>query len=229
MAPAMRLCLLAAAVVVQVNAQCALPSGLSGNTPDKNNRNFVNCHGRLRLSGIRMVDESGNYVQLQGMSSHGLHWYPQCYSKDSIQFLVEHWGINVFRASMYVGEGGYATDPSVKNKLKDVVQWCKELGIYVIIDWHMLSPGNPLDPVYSGASAFFAEVSNQYQNDPNVLYEICNEPNYVDWATVKRYADGIINTIRANDPNGLILVGTPTWSQEIDKPASNPVAKAFNV
>ncbi|KAJ9450525.1 Endoglucanase Z [Diplonema papillatum] len=81
----------------------------------------------------------------------------------------------------------------------------------------------------SGASAFFAEVSNQYQNDPNVLYEICNEPNYVDWATVKRYADGIINTIRANDPNGLILVGTPTWSQEIDKPASNPVAKAFNV
>ena len=78
-----------------------------------------------------------------GMSSHGIHWFADCYSLDSIRFLVENWGINVFRAAMYIGENGYASRPELKQKVEEIVDWCKQLGIYVIIDWHVLTPGNP--------------------------------------------------------------------------------------
>ena len=36
----------------------------------------------------------------------------------------------------------------------------------------------------------------KYKNKTHVLYEICNEPNYVDWPVVKSYADSIISVIR---------------------------------
>ena len=79
------------------------------------------------------------------MSSHGLHWFASCYTKESIKYLAEHWGINLFRAAMYIGEGGYASNKSPAALLKNIVQWCKELGIYVMIDWHVLTPGDPND------------------------------------------------------------------------------------
>ena len=50
-------------------------------------------------------------------------------------------------------------------------------GLYVIVDWHVLSPGNPNDPLYQGADAFFAEVAKKYGKYPNIIYEIMNEPN----------------------------------------------------
>jgi endoglucanase len=48
--------------------------------------------------------------------------------------------------------------------------------MYVIVDWHILSDGNPLANE-DAAKAFFAEVSERYKGSPNVIYEICNEPN----------------------------------------------------
>ena len=159
-----------------------------------------------------------------GMSSHGLHWFDNCYTKESISYQVKHWGINVFRAAMYIGEGGYASRPELKQKVKDIVQWCKELGIYVVIDWHVLTPGNPSASTYSGAEAFFEEMATLYKDESHVIYEIANEPNNVDWPTVKAYHDRIIPKIRAIDPETIIIAGTTTWSQDIHLAAANPVA-----
>jgi len=64
-----------------------------------------------------------------------------------------------------------------------------------------------------------------------VLYEICNEPNGsgVTWETIRPYANAVIKAIRANDPDAVILVGTPTWSQDVDSVAADPVAEPANV
>eukprot|EP01060_Flectonema_neradi_P041724 TRINITY_DN99_c0_g1_i13.p1 TRINITY_DN99_c0_g1~~TRINITY_DN99_c0_g1_i13.p1 ORF type:complete len:1453 (+),score=369.44 TRINITY_DN99_c0_g1_i13:47-4405(+) len=213
-------------------SNCAMPAGVPSDPAPVNNRDFVACHGKLSLggsSGLQLVDENGDAVQLIGMSSHGLHWFPNCYTKESITFLVENWGINLFRAAMYVGEGGYASNPSVKDTVKDIVQWCKELGIYAMIDWHMLSPGNPNDATYSGAADFWREMATLYKDEKHVLYEVANEPNGVGWSEVKQYHDGIIDVIRAVDSETIIICGTPTWSQDIDQAAANPVAKPYNV
>jgi len=170
-----------------------MPVGTPNSVPDKNNKGFVNCHGKLSVEGVQLIDEHGQAVQLMGMSSHGLHWFPNCYSKESIQHLVERWGINLFRAAMYVGEGGYSEQPSLKTIVKNIVQWCKELGIYVMIDWHVLTPGDPNAATYDGAVSFFVEMATEYKDEKHVLFEICNEPNGVQWSTVKTYADGVIS------------------------------------
>ena len=58
-----------------------------------------------------------------------------------------------------------------------------------------------------------------------MLYEICNEPNGgTSWADVKAYAERIIPVIRENSPDAVVIVGTPTWSQDVDAAAANPLA-----
>lgn len=101
--------------------------------------------------------------------------------------------------------------------------------MYCIIDWHILSDGNP-NQYKDGAKEFFKKMSEKYKNHKNVLYEICNEPNGgASWSDVKSYADEIISVIRSNDNDGIIIVGTPTWSQDVDVVAANPVSNPHNV
>ncbi len=191
----------------------------------------VSQYGQLQVIGSQLSSQSGDPVVLRGVSSHGLHWYGEFVNKDSIEWLMKDWCITIFRASMYTGEGGYIEDPSVKEKLFEAVDACIDLGLYVIIDWHMLEERNPMS-IKTEAIAFFDEVSKKYGEYPNVLYEIMNEPNgrNVTWNQhCKPYAEELISTIRANDPDNIIIVGNPRWSsfpQEVmDSPLTGDYAK----
>ena len=67
-------------------------------------------------------------------------------------------------------------------------------------------------------------MAEKYKNQSNILYEICNEPNGgTSWTQVKSYAEAVIKEIRAIDANAIILIGTPTWSQDADIAAKNPI------
>lgn len=217
------------------DASCAFPAGVPKTAASVDNRGFAVSHGKLAVVGPQLVDESGKAVQLMGMSSHGLHWFPACYTRDSVKYLAQHWGINVYRAAMYIGEGGYASRKSVLDSVKDIVDWCEELGIYVMIDWHVLTPGDPnhwltgAGRSEANALEFWKDIAKLYKDKKHVLYEICNEPNGVEWGLVKSYADNVIAAIRSVDPDTVILVGTPTWSQDIHLAAANPVAQPHNV
>ncbi|MFN2747356.1 MULTISPECIES: cellulase family glycosylhydrolase [Bacillus] len=182
----------------------------------------VSVNGQLKLKGTQLVNQNGKAVQLKGISSHGLQWYGDYVNKDTLKWLRDDWGINVFRAAMYTAEGGYIDNPSVKNKVKEAVEAAKELGIYVIIDWHILSDGNP-NQNKAKAKEFFKEMSSLYGNTPNVIYEIANEPNGgVNWnSDIKPYAEDVISVIRKNDPNNIVIVGTGTWSQDVNDAADN--------
>merc|ERR1711988_2100034 len=133
------------------------------------------------------------------------------------------------RAAMYVGEGGYSVKPELKTTVTNIVQWCKELGIYVMIDWHVLTPGDPNAGTYSGAVPFFEDMARAYKDEKHVLFEICNEPNGVQWSTVKTYADRVITAVRAIDPSTVVIVGTPTWSQDIHEARKDPVSRPENI
>lgn len=176
----------------------------------------VAINGKLKVVGTHLVNECGNAVQLRGMSSHGVQWFQNCYTTSSLNTLATDWGIDVFRIALYVRERGYINNPSYwKTWIDSIVRKCGNLGIYCVIDWHMLSPGDPNANI-SEARDFWLYMSAKHAADKHVLYEICNEPNGVSWATVKTYANNIIPAIRANDPSTIIIVGTPTWSQDVD-------------
>lgn len=190
----------------------------------------VQKHGQLSVSGANIVDKNGNKFQLIGMSTHGLGWFPDAVSKSSFQVFRDDWGCNAIRLAMYIEEswGGseslYLAQPQKNYDLVTKgIDSCIDLGMYVVVDWHVLNPGNPATHT-EDAKKFFASIAKQYADYPNIIYEICNEPNGTDWATVKKYAEAVIAEIRKYDKDAIIICGTPTWSQEIDKAQSNPLS-----
>lgn len=183
--------------------------------------------GKLKVEGTHLVDADGNIVQLRGISTHGIAWFPEYVNYESFRALKEEFGANVIRLAMYTGEsGGYCTDgdrENLKKLVENGVNYATELDMYVIIDWHILSDGNP-NTYKAEAISFFDEMSEKYAGNDHVIYEICNEPNgSTDWADVKAYAREVIAVIRANHRDAVILVGTPSWSQEVDKAAADPI------
>lgn len=99
--------------------------------------------------------------------------------------MVEVWKASVIRIAMYVNEQGYNTNPSYwRGKVQEMVDWSGQLGVYVLIDWHVLTPGNPNDGSYNGAEEFWRFIANNNKGKDHVLYEIANEPNGVDWNTI---------------------------------------------
>ena len=189
--------------------------------------------GALSVEGTKLVDDNGNGVQLKGISTHGLAWYPDYVNEDCIRQLKEEWGANVFRLAMYTAEyGGFCSGgdkESLKALVKDGVKYATDNDMYVIIDWHILSDGNP-NTYLEDAKGFFEEMSEEYADYTNVLYEICNEPNGgTSWSDVKSYAEEVIEVIRENDEGGIILVGTPNWSQYVEQAAADPIEGYDNV
>ena len=191
------------------------------------NKTFVENHGALKVDGANLVDKNGNKVQLYGMSTHGIAWFPDYVNYDTFKYLRDEWGNNCIRLAMYTEEYAGYTSGGDKNKLKELVSngvdYATDLGLYVIIDWHILNDQTPMRHK-DEAKDFFDEMSKKYKDYDNVIYEICNEPNgQGTWDEITRYANEVIPVIRANDPDAIILVGTPTWSQEVDKPAASPL------
>jgi len=181
----------------------------------------VEEHGNLKVLKGKVVDKNGNSFVLQGMSSHGIVWFPNFINKHSIQMTKEN-GANVFRVAMYTEEyGGYTTGENEKQNSKKIMYEAVDnaigLDMYAIIDWHILNDANP-QKHKTEAISFFDEVSKKYANNPAVIYEICNEPHGVSWKNdIKPYAQEIIPVIRKNSPNSIIIVGTNTWSQDVDE------------
>lgn len=184
----------------------------------------VAVNGKLKVSGTKMVNECGYTVQLHGMSTHGPQWFGNCICEEAVQTMVDDWNINIFRYAMYVQEQGYITNPSMwRSEIDKYADLCEQLGIYYIIDWHVLNPGNP-NANLNEAIEFWDYMSKKHASKKHILYEICNEPNGVQWGTVKEYAEKIISTIRKNDPNTVVIVGTPTWSQDVDAASQNKLS-----
>ncbi len=184
-------------------------------------------HGKLAVRGTQLVDEAGNPVQLRGMSTHGMAWFPDYVNEDTFRTLRDDWHANCVRLALYTAEyNGYCEGGDqtyLKGLVDKGVSAATNLGMYVIIDWHVLHDQSPT--VYQWqATEFFREMSQKYAGHNNVIYEICNEPNgWGQWQQVKSYAEAVIPVIRENDPDAVIIVGTPTWSQDVDQAAADPL------
>lgn len=194
---------------------------------------YPSSSGALHVEGSQLIDSNGKAIQLRGISTHGLAWFPQYVNEDAFRQFRQEWNMNVIRLAMYTAEyGGYSTGgdkEALKNLIRKGVQYATDQDMYVIIDWHILSDNNP--NIYkSDAKSFFEQMSKEFAGHNNVIYEICNEPNSgTSWEEVKSYAEEVIPVIRNNDSDAVIIVGTPNWSQYVDKAAANPITKYNNI
>ncbi|WP_434739611.1 cellulase family glycosylhydrolase [Micromonospora sp. SH-82] len=169
-------------------------------------------NGQLRVCGNQLCNRYGRPIQLRGMSTHGIQWYSQCVNDASLDALATDWRADVLRISMYIQEDGYETNPRLfTDRVHDYIERATARGMYAIVDWHMLTPGDPNHNL-ARARTFFTEIAQRHKDKTNILYEVANEPNGVSWSSIKSYAEQIIPVIRAQDPDGVVLVGTRAWS-----------------
>lgn len=191
--------------------------------PKIEKNNLVSYNGKLKLNGVDLVNQYNEKIQLKGISTHGLQWYAKYANKEVMRQLRDEWHANVFRIAMYTEENGYIQNKELKNKVYEIVDYAIDLDIYIIIDWHILSDNNP-NIHKNEALEFFGEVSKKYKDIPNVIFEICNEPNgNATWNNdIKPYAIDVIKEIR-NNSDGIIIVGTGTWSQDLIDAANSPL------
>ena len=190
----------------------------------KNPSSGVSYHGALSVIDGVLVDQYGEPIQLRGVSSHGILWYPQFGNYRSVETLRDV-GANVFRIAMYTTEGrGYDMYPDeAKLTLRCTLENVLGADMYAIVDWHVLKEGNP-NVFLEEAMGFFDEISSIYADEPGVIYEICNEPNGgTSWDDIKAYANQVIPVIRKNAPDAIILVGTPNYSVKIEEAANDPL------
>ncbi|MEV6310057.1 cellulase family glycosylhydrolase [Streptomyces sp. NPDC051840] len=172
----------------------------------------VDVNGQLHVCGVNLCNQYNRPVQLRGMSTHGIQWFSECYDNASLDALANDWKSDLLRISMYVQEEGYETDPAgFTAKVNSLVDQAEARGMYALIDFHTLTPG---DPNYNleRAKTFFASVAARNAGKKNVIYEITNEPNGVSWSGIKNYAEQVIPVVRGADPDAVVIVGTRGWS-----------------
>jgi endoglucanase len=182
----------------------------------------VGQNGRLKVSGIHLLNECGKIVQLKGIGTNGIMWFPECYNQSSLTTLANDWSIDIFEIKVnyydwYVKDSAYA-----KNYVDNLVEACNNLGVYCIIE--LQEGGNPNDFV-AISKAMFQYFSTKHKNKKNVLYEIMNEPSgpYGDWDACKSFCNKVIPSIRVIDPNNIIIVPTPFYCQRVDSAAKSPL------
>jgi len=204
---------------------------------------FTTVNGKLSVSGGKILNQSGNVFVLRGMS---FYWYNgpwtggqpgnQFYTSANVSALADNWGANVVRAAI----GNVQQNPSdALSMAKSMIQWAYNAKIYVIIDNH--SHIAHRSGHNTAAQNFFRDVSAYVKQNgyTHVIYEIYNEPvcdwdqpNNTDcqstpittWDQIKSYAETVINVIRQNDADGLIIVGTPSFSSGINAARGNPIS-----
>ena len=183
------------------------------------NSQIVKLHGQLKVKGTTLVDAKGNDVVLHGMSFGWHNWWARFYNEGAIHELATKWNCTVLRAAMGVEpDSGYLKNPERSLTLmKNVIEACIKEDVYVIIDWHDHNIHQ------KEAVEFFSMMSKQYGKYAHVIYEIYNEPDRETWREVKAYSEAVIKAIRTYDPDNIILVGSPHWSQDVHVAAADPI------
>lgn len=196
------------------------------------------AHGKLSVVGPDMVDQYGEKFQLYGLSTHGIQWFGNFLTYKTFKAIQTEFGINVVRLSLYTDENGYCDGSDSKRKtmladLEEGIDAATRLGMYVIIDWHMVGATNPKDknPLYylKQSKEFFSMISEKYKDYNNILYEIMNEPNgSTTWRDCKKYAEAVIPCIRQNT-DAIILVGNPHWTADLNSVMASPLTGYENI
>ena len=191
----------------------------------------VDVHGLLQVNGNSIVDKNGDPVSFAGNSffwSNDNWGGERYYEPEVVSWLKKDWNTTIVRAAMGVEDpGGYLDNKTAnKNRVKTIVDAAIDEGLYVIIDWH----SHHAEDNTNEAVLFFQEMAELYGEHDNVIYELYNEPLDISWSNIiKPYAVSVITAIRAIDPDNLIVVGTPEWSQRVDLAAADPITGFYNI
>ena len=179
-------------------------------------------NGQLKVRAANLRDGNGSKVVLHGVSLHGVTWFSGFVSEDIFRQVSDEWDANLIRIPVYTTE--YISDHDKSMALiRRGIDAAIAADMYVILDWHILEDSDPnTNATY--AHELFETISAEYAGCPNIIYEICNEPNgETTWSQIRDYAYKTIPVIRANSPDAVILIGTPNYCKNLISAARNSI------
>ncbi|MEO9968366.1 MAG: glycoside hydrolase family 5 protein [Hyphomonadaceae bacterium] len=189
-------------------------------------------YGQLQVAGNRIVGQDGGAASLAGPSffwSNSDWEMARFYNREAVEYFADDWNAGIVRAAIAAQHDGSYLDQPEQNyaRAEAIIDGAIANGIYVIVDWHT----HQAEQNVAEAVEFFQRIARKYGHTPNLIYEIYNEPlDTTDWAlTVKPYAEQLIQAIREIDPDNLIIVGTQSWGQDVDKAAADPIRGHRNI
>lgn len=222
----------------------------------------------LHIEGKYVKDIFGNTIVLRGINKHGFEdqstgvwqrpdssittaWEPETIKANLDA--IKTWGINLLRIHTAINLWKYDVD-GFRQKIKDLLTWAGERGIYVIYDCYSVvdyfSEGHQADPLpyppYNSRPdvigserefvEFWVSIANELKDYPNVLFELWNEPHIKEGYTWEEMREGwknvtqwCINAIRATGAENIIVA---SWSWGIwvnlDYPWESPPSPVRN-
>ncbi|MCR5385109.1 MAG: glycoside hydrolase family 5 protein [Saccharofermentans sp.] len=194
---------------------------------------IVEKEGRLKTDGTKIVNSEGDTVVLKGISSFGIGDCEGFFTSEIVKTLAEDWGCDVLRIAITGSDNteGYLDDPDrYFDMVCKICDMCTDQGIYVIVDWDV-NYSEDQDVNKDAAVDFFKRLSTIYSESVNVIYEVNNYPLVYEepeddddeddetneWEDIiKPFASEVIDAVRENSPDSLIIVGAPNKGLEID-------------
>ena len=194
---------------------------------------------RISVRGNHFVDPQGNAVLFRGLAisdpdkieAQG-RWNRELFAK------VREMGARVVRIPVHPIAWRERTPPVYLALLDQAVEWCTDMGLYVMIDWHSignLKAGLFQDPTYNTSlqetSEFWRAIARRFARHNTVaFYELFNEPTVfnnqlgrMSWDEWKRINEDLIALIRAYDPEAVPLVAGLDWAYDLTPLQTNPV------
>ncbi len=153
----------------------------------------VDVHGQLSVDRLDIVDAQGEKIVLRGMCMDIASDDCGFINADTVQTLAEDWGCNVIRFRL--DYSSYVNSPDdTFNALCSAVDLCQDQGVYVIADFELPGQCGPDRPY---------QITATYDSE---------DENSVSWSgSVRPYAEAVIDAIRENDRDNIIIVGTPVY------------------
>lgn len=217
-------------IVLSPNGKITLPVE---HRPSYSHENMSAFPGRLSAEGSRLVDPQGETVYLRGLMPQEpsrLHSRNR-FGRRLIERIAAA-GANVVRIpvdpEMYYKDADY-----LWRYLDPIVTWAGENGMYVIIDWHYI--GN----IATGAGkemivleeisprelslAFWTQTAAYFKDAPHVIFEIFNEPAGISAEVWQAHAQELIDAVRAQGADQLIIAGGVEYSRDLSWVLESPL------
>lgn len=193
----------------------------------------------IHVEGNQFKDENGDTVVLRGIDLIDLgateQWeggidemIDRLTDPDDTQGSSPGWATRILRLavapadSMIGTPAPYAPNTQYYERyLRPTVDYARQKGLYVIIDWHYI---DDTDPHVDTTNAFWSDIAPRFADDSNVFFELFNEPmDQGDWSTTKGHMQDWYDLVRDAAPNNVVLVGSPNWSQLAGTAATDPI------
>ncbi|MCF7972916.1 MAG: glycoside hydrolase family 5 protein [Phycisphaerae bacterium] len=193
----------------------------------------------ISVQGSRFVNESSDTVIFRGVNirdPHDLarsgHWTKSHFEE------AKKWGANVIRLPIHPRAWRARGAEAYCELLDQAVQWARDLGLYLILDWHSI--GNLSQEKFQSdmyvttveeTQTFWRTMAKRYANEPVVaLYELFNEPTVsgdrfgdMSWSAWKQINEDLIRVIREHHPKAVIAVAGFNWAYDLTPIRTDPI------